>query len=96
MNTILEDISKLALRKSLSKGFPSCELTNTRGEVITLRFDTDYYLTDLFPCIASEIEAARDHLGIGSYSKWTFSKSILDLTPQELKARIALGLITLG
>ena len=96
MNTILEDISKVAVSKSLSKGFPSCELTNTKGEVIKFRLNKEYYLTDLFPCIADEIETNRDHLGIGSYSQWIFSKSILDLTPQELKAKVTLGLITLG
>ena len=96
MNTILKDIKKLASTTTRRSGNYTCELTSTVGNAVEFKFDNSYYLVELFPYIANEIEANRDHLGIGSYYQWIFSKSILDLTPQELKAKVTLGLITLG
>ena len=68
----------------------SCELTGEFDDVLFLEFYTPVAFQQLFSFL-KHITVPRKVLY--PYSYWYFSTQILNMTPQELKAKIALGVI---
>jgi hypothetical protein len=68
----------------------SCEVTGAFGDdVASLKFYPPVSFQELFPFLKHTIVESSLYF----YSEWVFSNQILNMTPDELKANIALGVI---
>jgi len=68
----------------------ACELTDeVSGDVVSLKFYPPVSFQQLFSFLENIIKPVPQY----AFSDWDFSNQILNMTPQELKANIALGVI---
>jgi hypothetical protein len=94
MKTILEEWEqdiKLVAPPTLR----TCELTRKNTSSMLIEFKTHKSLYELFPSIFDD-STYKKFPNMLSATWWTFSQEVLDMSYEELKAKIVLGLIKIG
>jgi hypothetical protein len=93
MKTILEEWVELYPMKKTIPVTYQCELTGLEKRCLSISFSERRCLNELFPSISFTSPHVCNLHVASKFLVWYFSEEILSSNQEELKAKIALGLI---
>ena len=93
MKTILEEWVELYPMKKTIPVAATCELTGLKKSCLSINFADGRCLNELFPFISFTSPYVSGLHIDSKFLGWYLSKEILSSTQEELKAKVALGLI---